>query len=308
MEVPILFAGTPANAADTLRHLVTSGFNVVGVLTRPDAEVGRRRELTPSAVAIAAGELGLPLIKANRVDQAVIQEIQALGAELGVVVAYGSLLKRDALDALTRGWFNLHYSLLPKYRGAAPVQHALLNGDRETGVTLFKLDEGMDTGEILSQTPTPINAGENAADLLSRLTLIGCALLSESIPQISSSTHSLKPQSGEVSFAPKLTRELGRIDWQSAAKAIECQVLACTPEPSAWSLLNGQSFKVLDAVALPQTEDLAPGELALHGAKVLVGTGSGHLMLQLVQPASKRVMAAMDWARGALKPETRFEA
>lgn len=308
MEVPILFAGTPANAADTLRHLVTSGFNVVGVLTRPDAEVGRSRQLTPSAVAVAAGELGLPLIKANRVDHAVIQEIQALGAELGIVVAYGSLLKREALDALPRGWFNLHYSLLPKYRGAAPVQHALLNGDRETGVTLFKLDEGMDTGLVLSQTPTPINAGENAANLLARLTLLGCALLSESIPQISSSTHSLKPQSDAVSFAPKLTREFGRIDWQSSARAIESQVLACNPEPGAWTLLNGQSFKILDAVALPQTEHLAPGQPLLHGAKVLVGTGNGHLMLQLVQPASKRHMAAMDWARGALKPETRFES
>lgn len=308
MEVPILFAGTPANAAQTLQHLVASGFNVVGVLTRPDAPTGRRRELTESAVAIAASELGIHVIKANDVDEKVINVIHDLGAELGIVVAYGSLLKKAALESLPLGWFNLHYSLLPKYRGAAPVQHALFNGEKETGVTIFRIDNGMDTGEILAQAPTPINPGENAGELLNRLTLLGCSLLSEVIPRISSRTHTLKPQVGEASMAPKLSREFGQIDWHSSAKSIESQVLACNPEPGAWTLLNGQSFKVLDAVALPQTESIEIGQPMLYGNRVLVGTANGHLMLQSVQPASKRQMSALDWARGALTATTRFES
>ena len=178
----IVFAGTPANAAQTLRALANTAFEVVAVLTRTDAPVGRKRVLTPSAVAVVAAELGLPIIKANRVDESVRLQIQATGAELGVIVAYGALLDQAALDVLDKGWVNLHYSLLPKWRGAAPVQRAIMAGDRETGVTLFQLDKGMDTGPVHLQIPTVIEPDENTAELLPRLTNLGISGLAELKP------------------------------------------------------------------------------------------------------------------------------
>jgi methionyl-tRNA formyltransferase len=304
----IVFAGTPANAAQTLRALANSAFEVVSVLTRTDAPVGRKRILTPSPVAEVAAELGIPVIKANRVDAAVLAEIAASGADLGVIVAYGALLDQLALDALPLGWINLHFSLLPKWRGAAPVQRAIMAGDNETGVTLFQLDKGMDTGPIHVQIPTVIEPTENTADLLRRLTQLGATGLAELLPRVAAGMAQPRPQDAELlkslPTADKLTREDARIDWRKSAVEIEHQIRGLNPEPMAWTTLEDETFRILEARALGATDwqslgEQEPGALKVENARTFVACGNGSLLeLKLVQPAGKKPMISSDWARG----------
>ena len=306
----IVFAGTPANAAQTLRALAKSPFEVVAVLTRTDAPVGRKKILTPSAVAEVAAELGIQVIKANRVDASVRAEIAASGAELGVIVAYGALLDQATLDLLPKGWINLHYSLLPKWRGAAPVQRSLMAGDRETGVTLFQLDKGMDTGPIHIQIPTVIEPGDSTADLLPRLTELGITGLAELLPRIAAELAAPVAQDPELlatlPTADKLSREDARIDWQRNAVEIENQVRGLNPEPMAWTTLAEETFRVIEARALGATdwqtlagEVAEPGTVNVDKNRVFVTCGQGSLLeLKAVQPAGKKSMQASDWARG----------
>ena len=306
----IVFAGTPANAAQTLRALAGSAFEVVAVLTRTDAPVGRKKILTPSPVAEAAAELGIPIIKANRVDADVRGEIKATGADLGVIVAYGALLDQAALDSLPMGWINLHYSMLPKWRGAAPVQRAIMAGDRETGVTLFQLDKGMDTGPIHLQIPTVIEPTETTADLLPRLTELGITGLAELLPRVAAGMANPQPQAPELlkslPTADKLTREDARIDWQRNAVEIEYQIRGLNPEPMAWTTLEDETFRILEARALGVTDwqslsgdALEIGALKIESARTFVVCGNGTLLeLKLVQPAGKKPMSSVDWARG----------
>lgn len=313
----IVFAGTPANAARTLEALLAGPYEVVAVLTRPDAPVGRKRVLTPSATAIVAERAGVPVFKANTVTPELAEQLRATGAQLGVIVAYGALLKRFALDALPLGWLNLHYSLLPDWRGAAPVQNAILAGDVETGVTLFQLDEGMDTGPILDAVSTQIQPGETSGRLLTRLTELGISLLDQSLPLVAAGIARFNPQptDGTQRVASKLGREQGRIDWSAAAREIENRVLAMNPEPMAHATLGGENFRILDARAVhsasgasPAGEGvtsagepgMVPGTLSFEAKRLLVACGSGTLLeLLQVQPAGKNAMSAMDWARGA---------
>jgi methionyl-tRNA formyltransferase len=306
----IVFAGTPANAAQTLRALAVSAFEVVAVLTRTDAPVGRKKILSPSPVAEVAVELGIPLIKANRVDEAVRAEIKASGADLGVIVAYGALLDQAALDSLSLGWINLHYSLLPKWRGAAPVQRSIMAGDRETGVTLFQLDKGMDTGPIHLQIPTVIEPFENTAELLPRLTELGITGLAELLPRVAAGMASPKPQDPELlrslPTADKLTREDARVNWHRNAVEIENQVRGLNPEPMAWTTLDDEVFRILEARALGATdwqslagEEQTVGALKIENARIFVTCGNGSLLeLKQVQPAGKKPMTSTDWARG----------
>jgi methionyl-tRNA formyltransferase len=306
----IVFAGTPANAAQTLRALAASAFEVVAVLTRTDAPVGRKKILTPSPVAEVAAELGIPVIKANRVDADVRAEIEATGADLGVIVAYGALLDQAALDSLTLGWINLHYSLLPKWRGAAPVQRSIMAGDRETGVTLFQLDKGMDTGPIHLQIPTVIEPFENTAELLPRLTELGITGLAELLPRVAAGMASPQPQEPELlttlPTADKLTREDARVNWHRNAVEIENQVRGLNPEPMAWTTLDDEVFRILEARALGATdwqslagEEQTVGALKIENARIFVTCGNGSLLeLKQVQPAGKKPMTSTDWARG----------
>ena len=306
----IVFAGTPANAAQTLRALANSPFEVVAVLTRTDAPVGRKRILTPSAVAEVAAELAIPTIKANRVDEAVRERIRDSGAQLGVIVAYGALLDQATLESLELGWINLHYSLLPKWRGAAPVQRALMAGDRETGVTLFQLDKGMDTGPVHLQIPTVIEPGESAADLLPRLTQLGISGLAELLPRVASGLAAPVAQDPELlaslPTADKLTRDDARIDWHRDAVEIENQIRGLNPEPVAWTTHDEEAFRIIEARALGITdwqslagEESDLGEVHLDKGRVLVSCGKGTLLeLKTVQPAGKKPMPSSDWARG----------
>lgn len=301
----IVFAGTPEVAADVLRGIVQSGHEVCLVLTREDAPIGRSKTLTPSPVAAVAEELGLRTIKSNRPGNVVLQDIDSSGAELGIIVAYGSILKAPLLDAVPNGWYNLHFSLLPKYRGAAPVQRAILAGEKETGVTIFKLDQGMDTGEVLKQVPTIISARENGKELLNRLGQLSISVLLEALPEIYSGTLTLTPQSGEASFAPKPTREEGKIDFTRDALNIQHKVLALNPEPMAWCLFGMESMRVLDALqslssnVVDQMTGQEPGALAYLDGRLYVKCG-GDSVLELitVQPSSKREMLAKDWYNG----------
>lgn len=306
----IVFAGTPLNAAQTLQAMHQSGLNVVAVLTRTDAPIGRKKVLTPSPVATVAAQLNIPVIKANRVDEEALSQISSFKPDLGVIVAYGALLKADALSLPTKGWVNIHYSLLPKWRGASPVQSAILNGDKETGISIFQLDTGMDTGAVHSSVPTMIEPGETAGVLLGRLTNLGISSLLETLPRIEAGLASTKEQDPQLleslPTAAKIDRTMAQIDWSKEAEKLEHHILAMNPEPMAWTNLDENPIRIIDARALGQTDwaslveaESEPGSITSTKDRVLVHCGGGTLLeLKEVQPAGKNPMSATDWARG----------
>ncbi len=282
-----------------LDGLLASGHEIVAVLTREDAVTGRKKVLTPSPVAALAKNKGIPTIKANKLTAEVIEDIRSHKVDLAVVVAYGVILRQEALDAIPAGWFNLHFSLLPKWRGAAPVQAAISAGDSETGITLFRIDLGLDTGPVLGSTKTVIEPGENAGELLNRLSLLGLTLLNQELPRLYSGVFELIPQAGEVTLAPKIIRSDAKIHFVEKAKNVELLVRAMNPEPMAWCLLNGEPMRVLEAHAVELSSSPEPGHVALQDDRVFVGCGQGTtLELVLVQPASRTVMSAKAWFNG----------
>ena len=298
----IVFAGTPAPAVPSLRALAASAHEVVGVVTRADAPIGRKRVLTPSPVAQAAGELGLPIIKADRLDAAATEEITALRADLGVIVAYGGLVREPLLSTPTHGWINLHFSLLPRWRGAAPVQRALIAGDRTTGAAVFQLVPQLDAGDVYAQLRYDIPRGATAGEVLDALAERGAALIAGVVDDIASGGAHALPQTGEPTLAPKLTLADGALDLTAPAAVVIDRYRGTTPEPGAHLLVDGQRLKVLAALRGPDTAAdagvLAPGEFGLSGRDVLVGAGEGTVLLKTVQPAGKGAMPAADWWRG----------
>ena len=300
----VLFAGTPAVAVPSLNALVEAGFDVVAVLTRPDAPVGRKRVLTPSPVAARAAELGIEVIHAAKVDAEVTARIAATAPDVAAIVAYGGLVPRAALDIPRHGWINLHFSLLPAWRGAAPVQRSVIAGDDITGAVTFRLEEGLDTGPVLGTLTETVRPGDTSGALLERLSHSGAVLLAQTLSAVEAGKAVAVPQQGEVSLAPKLTIDDGRLDWQQPALAIGRRARGVTPEPGAWTTLDGQRLKLEPVLLRPDAPALAPGTLALAGKGVLVGTGSHPVELTRVQPAGKKMMAAADWARGQASLES----
>lgn len=294
----VLFAGTPAVAVPSLNALVNAGFEVVAVLTRPDAPIGRKRVLTPSPVAARADELGIDVIHATRVDASVTEKIAAAEPDVAAIVAYGGLIPRAALDIPRHGWINLHFSLLPAWRGAAPVQRALIAGDDVTGAVTFLLEEGLDTGPVFGTLTESVGPEDTAGALLERLSHSGAVLLTQTLSAVEAGKAAPQAQVGEVSLAPKLTLEDGRLHWKQPALAIGRRARGVTPEPGAWTTLDGQRVKLEPVSLRPEANDLAPGEVSLEGRSVLVGTGSHPVELTRIQPAGKKMMAAADWARG----------
>jgi methionyl-tRNA formyltransferase len=300
----VLFAGTPAVAVPSLNALVEAGFDVVAVLTRPDAPVGRKRVLTPSPVAARAAELGIEVVHASRVDDVVTAKIAAVNPDVAAIVAYGGLVPRAALDIPKHGWINLHFSLLPAWRGAAPVQRAVMAGDDITGAVTFLLEEGLDTGPVFGTLTERLGPEDTAGVLLERLSHSGAVLLAQTLSAVEAGKAVPEPQQGEVSLAPKLTIDDGRIQWNQPALAIGRQARGVTPEPGAWTTLDGQRVKLEPVRLRPDVPDLAPGSVELSGKIVLVGTGSHAVELTRIQPSGKKMMAAADWARGMASLES----
>jgi len=303
----LVFAGTPLVAANTLaRLLADDGHEVVAVLTRPDAPQGRSSRPVPSPVAQLAIGHGIEVLRPARAsDPDLAARLAELDPDCCPVVAYGGLIPRSLLDLPRHGWVNVHFSLLPRWRGAAPVQHAILAGDEVTGVTVFELVEGLDAGPILASAEHALGASESAGEALEALEALGAEELVRTIDALAAGTITAVPQPGEgVTLAPKLTVQGARIDWSRPAVEISRQVRANNPSPVAWTELDGERFRVLHAMPA-EGDDLAPAELRARKRSVLVGTGSGSLELLQVQPAGKRPTAAADWGRG-LRGDRRF--
>jgi methionyl-tRNA formyltransferase len=293
----LVFAGTPAVAVPSLRALASGPHEIAAVVTRGDAPLGRKRVSTPSPVAQAAVDLGLPVIKADRLDAETTERITALEPDLGVIVAYGGLVREPLLTTPTNGWINLHFSLLPRWRGAAPVQRALIAGDTVTGASVFQLVAALDAGDVFAEERYEIPGDATAAEVLDDLAGIGAPLLARVVDAIADGTAVSAPQQGEPTLAPKLTLEDGALDFTQDADVLLHRIAGVTPEPGAHTTLDGARFKVLRAVSTDEPP-LPPGRVAASGKNVIVGTGTRPLRLVTVQPAGKGSMAAGDWFRG----------
>lgn len=304
----LVFAGTPQVAADTLAHLLDgTDHEVVAVLTRPDAPQGRSSRPVPSPVARLAAERGIEVLRPERSgDPELASRLADLAPDCCPVVAYGGLVPRALLGLPAHGWVNVHFSLLPRWRGAAPVQHAILAGDEVTGVTVFQLVEALDAGPVLATAEYRLGASETAGEALAALQPLGAELLAETLGGLAAGELTPRPQpEAGVTLAPKLTAAAARLDWTRPAVELSRQVRADNPSPMAWTELAGERFRILLAVPAPPG-GLAPGELRAGKQQVLVGTGDGSLELKQVQPAGKRALPAADWARG-LRGPGRFE-
>jgi methionyl-tRNA formyltransferase len=307
--VRLVFAGTPKPALPALRRLIDSPrHEVVAVLTRPDATSGRRGKPEPSPVAREALDRGLPLLRPSRPNsEEFVAELSEMGPECCAVVAYGALL-RDALLAVPpRGWINLHFSLLPAWRGAAPVQAAISAGDTITGATTFQIEPSLDSGPVYGVVTEMIQPTDTAGDLLERLSISGAALLSTTLDGIADGTLTPRPQPTDgVSIAPKITVEQARVRWDLPAPVVERRIRAVTPNPGAWTLIGDLRVKLGPVHIDEAPKPLPPGAIHVDRKSVWIGTGSEPVRLGQIQAPGKKLMNAVDWARGArLDPAAR---
>lgn len=298
----IVFAGTPAPALPSLRRLLDSPrHEVIAVLTRPDAVAGRRGRAAPSEVARLAQEAGVPLLRPPRPNAPeFVAELSDLDPDCCAVVAYGALLGEPLLAVPRHGWVNLHFSLLPAWRGAAPVQAAIAAGDSTTGATTFRIEPALDTGPVYGMLTEAIGARDTAGDLLGRLAFSGAELLEATLDGIAAGALAPVPQSGEgVSTAPKITVEQARVRWDLPAHVVDRRIRAITPAPGAWTMIGELRLKLGPVTPDSSAGGLAPGMVRADRTGVRVGTGTVPVLLDRVQPPGKREMTAMDWARGA---------
>ncbi|CAN7327969.1 methionyl-tRNA formyltransferase [Microbacterium foliorum] len=293
----LVFAGTPSAAVPTLLRLADE-HDIAAVVTRPDAPLGRKRVLTPSPVAQAAADLGLPIIKAARLGDEATEAIAALQVELGVIVAYGGLVREPLLSTPAKGWINLHFSLLPQWRGAAPVQRALIAGDAQLGASVFQLVPALDAGDIFATRVVDVAAGATADAALATLAVDGAQLTAEVVQAIADGTARAVPQHGEPTLAPKLTLDDGLLDWSQPLAQVFARFRGVTPEPGAHTTVDGLRLKILEAAPSSDVVTLEPGEIIATKSALLIGTGSTPLSVARVQPAGKGAMNAVDWWRG----------
>ncbi|MGK5549310.1 methionyl-tRNA formyltransferase [Streptomyces sp. URMC 127] len=297
----LVFAGTPEVAVPALDALLASDrHEVVAVVTRPDAPAGRGRRLVASPVAERAEEAGIEVLKPARPrDPEFLARLREIAPDCCPVVAYGALLPKAALDIPVHGWVNLHFSLLPAWRGAAPVQHAILAGDEVTGASTFLIEEGLDSGPVYGVVTERVRPTDTSGDLLTRLAFAGSGLLAATMDGIEDGSLKAVPQPAEgISLAPKISVEDARIDWSAPALRVDRVVRGCAPAPGAWTVFRGERLKVMSVALTPDRAGLAPGEIAAAKNSVHVGTGSHAVELQWVQPQGKKPMKAADWARG----------
>lgn len=297
----LVFAGTPEVAVPALDALLASGrHEVAAVVTRPDAPAGRGRRLVASPVAERAEEAGIEVLKPGRPkDPEFLERLKEIAPDCCPVVAYGALLPKAALDIPARGWVNLHFSLLPAWRGAAPVQHAIMAGDEITGAATFLIEEGLDSGPVYGTVTEEIRPTDTSGDLLTRLAFAGAGLLAATMDGIEDGTLKAVPQPADgISLAPKVTVEDAHVDWGTPALRVDRVVRGCTPAPGAWTTFRGERLKIVQAAPVPDLTDLAPGQLSVGKNNVYVGTGSYAVELLWVQAQGKKPMRAADWARG----------
>ncbi|AVZ39480.1 MULTISPECIES: methionyl-tRNA formyltransferase [unclassified Dietzia] len=307
----LVFAGTPQAAVPSLEALVSCDrHEVVAVVSRPDARTGRGRSLSRSAVAAVADDAGIEVLTPpNARDPQFAERLRELAPDAVPVVAYGHLVPRPVLDIPTHGWVNLHFSLLPAWRGAAPVNAAIEAGDEVTGATTFLLDEGMDTGPVLGTMTEAIRPRDTAGDLLGRLSMSGAELLVATLDAIEAGEARAVPQPTDgISRAGKITIDDARVRWADPALAVDRHIRSVTPAPGAWTTLAGERVKI--GAATPSDEGttaLTPGRIRLDKRTLLVGTATSPMVLEAVQPPGKKMMNAVDWARGArLDAEAEF--
>lgn len=319
-SISILFMGTPAFAVPSLEALISAGYKIVGVVTQPDRPQGRKKVLTPTPVKEAALRHGLPVLQPQRLRAPeAVAEVAALAPDLIVTAAYGQILPKSVLDLPRFGCLNVHGSLLPKYRGGAPIQRAIINGEKETGITLMYMAEGLDTGDMIARAVVPIEDEDTSGMLFEKLSEAGAKLLVEQLPSILAGTSDRIPQNDEEStYASNLTREDERIDWSASSRAIYDRVRGLVPFAGGFTTWNGEVFKIW-AVAKPDAEygnaegtvagdggGQAPGTvLSLSPQGIEVKTGDGSVWLTRVQPAGKKAMEAEEFIRGGvMKPGT----
>ncbi|MBV9098732.1 MAG: methionyl-tRNA formyltransferase [Frankiaceae bacterium] len=304
----LVFAGTPDAALPSLDAIAASSHELLAVVTRPDAPAGRGRGVRRSPVGEWADARGIPVVTPQRPsDPDFLAWLRELAPDCCPVVAYGALVPPAALEIPAHGWVNLHFSVLPAWRGAAPVQRAILNGDEITGASTFELEAGLDTGPVYGVVTTEIGPRETSGELMARLATSGAGLLVATLDGIASGELRAVPQPAEgVSLAPKLTVDDARVDWTHPALRIDRLVRACTPAPGAWTTLRDRRVK-LGPVSLTTDGGRAPGEVAVEGGQVVVGTGGGTVALGTVQPEGRAPMDAGAWVRGLrLAPGERF--
>ncbi|MGW4056326.1 methionyl-tRNA formyltransferase [Streptomyces sp. NPDC004779] len=297
----LVFAGTPEVAVPALDALLASGrHEVAAVVTRPDAPAGRGRRLVASPVAQRAEEAGIEILRpAHPRDEDFLARLREIAPDCCPVVAYGALLPQKALDIPAHGWVNLHFSLLPAWRGAAPVQHALMAGDEVTGASTFQIERGLDSGPVYGVITEEIRPTDTSGDLLTRLAFAGAGLLAATMDGIEDGALKAVPQPADgITLAPKIEVEDAHVDFAAPALRVDRVVRGCTPAPGAWTLFRGERLKLIQVAPVPDRTDLAAGELAAGKNDVHAGTGSYAVELLWVQPQGKKPMKAADWARG----------
>ena len=300
----LVFAGTPEVALPSLQAIADSTHELVGVVTRPDAPSGRGRKLTPSPVALLADELGVPVLKPDHPRDPEFQDaLRDLRPDCCPVVAYGALLPQSALDIPEHGWVNLHFSCLPAWRGAAPVQHSIWAGDEVTGATTFRIVKEMDAGPTFGVMTERVRDTDTAGDLLARLAEGGAGLLVATLDGIADGSLEARPQQAEgTSYAPKITVDDAQVDWDEPAMGVDRRIRACTPAPGAWTTYDGTRVKLGPVTHVDG--QLEPGELRVGKADVVVGTATTAVRLGDVKAFGARQMPAADWARGLRLPAT----
>lgn len=297
----LVFAGTPAVALPALEALAASEHEIVAVVTRPDAARGRSGRPQPSPVAAWAERNGVRALKPGHPrEEGFVAELTALAPDACPVVAYGALLPQQVLDIPIHGWINLHFSLLPRWRGAAPVQRAIMAGDEVTGATTFRIVRALDAGPVYGSVIHPLDGSETAGEVLDSLAADGADLLVETIDALASTTPVEQDADG-LTLAPKITVEEAHLAWAADAVALDRLIRGCSPEPAAWTTHDGERLTIHYARPTHET-GLAPGDLRVEKRRVLVGTGTTALELVRVQPAGRKVMAGADWGRG-LRPD-----
>lgn len=296
----LVFAGTPAVALPALSAIAASRHELLAVVTRPDAPAGRGRRLVRSPAGAWAEERGVEVLTPARPrEPEFLERLAELAPDCVPVVAYGALVPQVALDIPRHGWVNVHFSLLPAWRGAAPVQHAVLHGDEITGASVFRLEAGLDTGPVFGTVTEQIRPTDTSGDLLERLSATGSALLVAVLDAIADGTAHAEPQPADgVSLAPKITVADAEVRWSEPAFAVDRRIRAGTPAPGAWTTFGGERVKLGPVVVLANGPELRPGELLVERNRVLAGTGSMPVVLGEVRAAGKRAMPAADWARG----------